>query len=229
MYPFCALVQPEQNLTARICGKLASMVHNSELLPLQEHCWRLALTLTDLWDHDPATLNAGRRDYDFSDAAAWLHLASSVVKVEADTARFDDSIMWCGNAAIFEDARSELYARLVTELTMFMFVWGAFETVAKVIGPEPIPREARDSGGDGLVDRVLYRLRDFEPLPAYAKALQELLAAMTSEPATAGPAVQTYPKHMGPSVHGLHLVRRIRNRFAHGIGGLPLPDVTNSG
>lgn len=195
------------------------------LIDLHEHCWQLSRALAELCQHDPVTLQSGGESWEFGDAAAWLNLASGVSKVEVDTARFDESVMWCGTAARFEDARSGLYSRIAAELTVFMFAWGAFETVAKIVDPPSIPAGERTSGANGLVDRVLYQLRDETPLQEYVATLRELDGLVH-----AGPEFLKFvrqglpPAHIGASGVGLDMVRRVRNGFAHGSTNLPLPE-----
>lgn len=200
------------------------------LLDLQEHCWQLAQVLVELWQHDPVTLEEGGESWEFGDAAAWLNMAAGVSKVEVDTARYDESVMWCGTAAEFEDARSELYSRLAAEITVFMFVWGAFETVARIVEPLSIPPDQRTNGANGLVDRVLFQLRDFAPFDEYNQVLQKLTFLVNRDPNYVRLARQEpRPPHFGVSGIGLDLVRRIRNKFAHGNSILPMPESTNQG
>lgn len=200
------------------------------LIGLQEHCWRLSLVLAELWQHNPVTLEEGSESWEFGDAAAWLNMAAGVSKVEVDTARYDDPVMLCGTAAGYEDARSELYSRLAAELTVFMFVWGAFETVARIVGPPSIPPDQRTNGANGLVDRVLFQLRDFAQFDEYNQVLQELSLLVSRDPNYTRLARQEpMPPHIGASGAGLDLVRRVRNRFAHGSSNLPMPDSTERG
>jgi hypothetical protein len=200
------------------------------LIGLQEHCWQLAQVLAELWQHDPVTLEEGGESWEFGDAAAWLNMAAGVSKVEVNTARYDESVMWCSTAAEYEDARSELYSRLAAETTVFMFVWGAFETVARIVGPPSIPPDQRTNGANGLVDRVLFQLRDFAPFDEYNQVLQELSLLVSRDLNYIRLARQEpKPPHIGVSGAGLDLVRRVRNKFAHGSSNLPMPESTKQG
>lgn len=200
------------------------------LIGLQEHCWQLTQVLAELWQHDPVTLEERGESWEFGDAAAWLNMAAGISKVEVDTARYDESVMWCSTAAEYEDARSEVYSRLAAEITVFVFVWGAFETVARIVGPSSIPPELRANGANGLVDRVLFQLRGFAPFDEYNQVLQELSLVVSRDPNYLRLVRQEpRPPHIGESGVGLDLVRRIRNKFAHGSSNLPMPESTNQG
>lgn len=200
------------------------------LIELQEHCWQLSLVLADLWQHDPVTLEKGGESWEFGDAAAWLNMAAGVSKVEVDTARYDESVMWCSTAADYEDARSELFSQVAAQMTVFMFVWGAFETVARIVGPSSIPPEERTNGANGLVDRVLFQLRSFVPFEEYNQVVQELSSLVSGDPSYVRLTRQgPVPPHIGVSGIGLDVVRRIRNKFAHGSSNLPMPESTSQG
>ena len=58
-----------------------------------------------------------------------LHIASSIEALSANTGYVDDtgSIMYCGSVADFEDMHSELMSQHIKELTIFVWVWIAFE------------------------------------------------------------------------------------------------------
>jgi hypothetical protein len=101
--------------------------------------------------------------------------------------------------------------KVATELAVFSFVWGAFETIAKIVDPASIPKALRTSGADGLVVRVIYGIKDVAPFPAYDTVIAELRSLMCPEPPTKPP---TGPPNMGRSGIGLDVVRRMRNRFA---------------
>lgn len=138
--------------------------------------------------------------------------------------------MWCGTASEYEDARSELYSRLAAEITIFMFVWGAFETVAQIVRPSSIPPDQRTNGANGLVDRILFQLRDFVPFDEYNQVLKELSFLVSRDQYYMRLARQEpMPAHIGASGAGLDLVRRIRNKFAHGESYLPMPESANQG
>lgn len=116
---------------------------NSFQLDLQEHCDLLSRALSELTYLESSGM--------LLLAADWLNLASGVCHVKIQTDRFDESSQYCGGAYRFEHARSILLSRLATHLTIFNFAWGAFETVAKVIDPSPIPVPYRPNGGNSIV------------------------------------------------------------------------------
>ena len=195
-------------------------------LKLQRHCWRLATLLQELWQHDPVTVtNKDGVTFEYSDAAEWLDLASSVEKVDILTGSFDDSVMYCGTAMEYEDARSYCLSLFVGQLTIFTFVWGAFEIVGNIIQPPAIPPQFRKHGENSLVDRLIYLLQTISPLPGYVEALDRLNRAVDQIPEyRKHRRLEPHPAFFGPSGVGIDFVRRVRNQFAHGAARFPQPD-----
>jgi hypothetical protein len=200
----------------------------ARLLDLQEHCEMLSLTLSELWQHDPVTYIRDGATLEFSDAAEWLDLASAVKKVEVLTGGED--VFYCEGVMEYENARSELLSRLATQLTIFQFTWGAFETVATLIGPASIPASLRLKGANGLIHRAVFFLRAIAPVTGYQVVLDELCQLVAREPrydrlVHSG----SLPLHIGRSGVGLDLVRQVRNKFAHGSAQFPRPDESSEG
>jgi hypothetical protein len=195
------------------------------VLGLQEHCYRLAYTVAELWQHDPTTVTEGDEVFEWSTAAEWLDLASSVEKVEVATGRFDESLMWCGTACDYEDARSKLYSQLVAQLTVFSFVWGAFEIITKVIEPASIPKSDRINGANSPTSRLAYFIRSMPTDATHQLVLAQVQHLLARHPAYGSLAAQLQDASaLGPAGQGIDIVRRIRNKFAHGAASLPPPD-----
>jgi hypothetical protein len=156
---------------------------------------------------------------EFNDAAEWLDVAASVCKVEVLTGGED--VIYCETVMDYENARSDLLSHIVTELVVFQFVWGAFETVVKIVGPPP----PSIKGADGLINKAVSFIKDVRPFPAYDELLDEVRCLLKHQPEYAQRLRQDQiPQHMGPSGIGIDFVRQVRNKFAHGAAKLPRPD-----
>ncbi len=202
----------------------------SQLFDLQEHCARLSDVLKALWQQDASTLVKDEEVHRYGAAADWLELAAGVCKVEILTGRFDNSLMYCSSAREYEDARSDLLTRLATELTVFSFAWGAFETVSKLVDPPSIPAGQRSSGANGLIDRVIFFIKPLPSLPAYRTVLSAVERVLSTCPHFATLLQKDrLPSHMGESGVGLDFVRRVRNDFAHESAWRPMPDDCSHG
>lgn len=150
---------------------------------LQRHCWNLSVVLQDIWQQSPKTVtNKDGVIFEWSDAAEWLELAAGVQKVDVLTGAFDQSLMYCGSAMEYEDARSECLSMLVGQITMFIFVWGAFETVGNMINPSSIPAPLRKHGENSLVDRLICLLQSEKPFPVYTRAFDCLNKILNRAP-----------------------------------------------
>jgi hypothetical protein len=194
------------------------------LLGLQEHCEQLSVLLSDLWMHDPVTYSKFGEILEFNDAAEWLDVAASVQKVEVLTGGED--VYYCETVMDYENARSVLLSRVATQLTIFQFTWGAFETVAKIIGPSPVPGK----GGDGLINQIISFIKSVQPFAAYDEALTEMGCLLKRCPEYGKHLRQgTLPRYMGRSGVGIDFVRKVRNKFAHGSARLGMPDSGSEG
>lgn len=199
-----------------------------QLVDIREHCFRLASVLAclELTVKQP---RARERDENVTllDAHEWMQVASSVVSVDVVTGRFDDSIAYCENIWKFEAARSELLSRFITELICFSFTWGSFELVAKLIDPPKIPKSLHVSSS--LVDRTIFFLKSqyepMQPVVLYNTVLDDLRQILNAIPRYDDLSGQFEPQlFIGAAGVGLHVVRRIRNKLAHGALEMPLPE-----
>jgi hypothetical protein len=157
--------------------------------------------------------------------AEWLELAASIGKVDVNTWQYDAYPFMCGLAAEYEDRRSEALTKFVTSLTIFSYVWGAFESVAKILSPSSIPKKLRKNGDDSLTARVAHALRSVEPDGVYRCALANIRCRLACHPEYSS----RFPSNFQPVTEAaagedIELVRIIRNRFAHGTISLPQPD-----
>jgi hypothetical protein len=159
----------------------------------------------------------------WSHASALLKLASSVTGVNLDTARFDDSVAWCSSASDYHFARSELLAELVRELSVFNFIWGAFETVVKIMNLPSVPKS------NSIIDAACHYLnRNFDSMPHvqhYEETVFDLRNLLLIDKQY-GVTEKDFKMgtYIGPSSIGIHVVRRIRNKFAHGTLSIPEPE-----
>jgi len=190
----------------------------SELIDLQEHCYRLSFLIAEL-------PGRSRRNLSWLSAADWLNTAAGIRKVEIDTSRFDETVLWCGPAWDYESKRSKLLTQVGTQLTVFNFVWGGFETVIKVINPPCVPGYVKRRRT--IIDDALFYLKnEYEPTPRvalYDDTLAELRLILKEHPHY--DLDNEFKEHSfsGMSGLGAHIVRIIRNDFAHGSARLPIP------
>ena len=189
---------------------------NSQLIDIQGHCFRLSELLIELGPHA------------FKSAIDWLTIASGVESVQVRTAKYDQSVLYCRGAFEYEKKRSELLSHLATELTIFNFVWGSFESVTKAFSLPSLPKRLKKGDGS-VVDRTIWFLKQHygsEPSLAF---YNDYLCNLC-EYIGCNEYYNKYQKEFKfqnfvdlPGL-GLHIVRKIRNDLAHGSAVMPQPD-----
>jgi hypothetical protein len=218
----------QYSLASIFGGAISVSISHPPVVEIKDHCSVLSELLSALAYQEPARVSSDGETYGWTQPAEWLDLAASITKVDVLTAQGDQSVIMCGRAMDYENDRSELLAQFATSLTVFSFVWGAFESVAKLASPPSIPKEFRKDGNDGLVARVAYAVQSVKPDGVYYCGLANLLARLTRHPEYK----DFVPADLDPVTdanagRGIDLVRRIRNKFAHGAAALPQRDDWN--
>lgn len=163
------------------------------------------------------------------DASDWIFAAASVVKVDAMTAKHDYTVDWCSSAADYEDRRSLVWGRHLTELSIFSLAWSGFECMGKAFLGR---RQLRD----GLLPAVESLIRSRETNEMRNAPLGEQLVAQSKALAHHLEDLQRPARHhlaaldilmLGngcPAVNALNAIRKLRNAFAHGATSMPYPD-----
>ncbi|MDQ5825205.1 MAG: hypothetical protein M3441_13505 [Chloroflexota bacterium] len=196
---------------------------------LEIHSARLASLIAELSVQTPSTsaITRSGEKLDWNDASTLLKLASSIIHMDIDTTRFDDPMMsiMCSNAARYHEAESDLLSKLVLELTKFNFTWGALECVTKIIDPPKVPKRA------SIVDAACnYLKHHYEPrrsLDSYDDAVANLRIVLHQLPyygiTDDDFSLRQPGNFLGISGMGLHIIRKIRNKLAHGTLNFPTP------
>lgn len=203
----------------------AQAVVDEQAIDLSLHCDELAkfFNLIATSKYFCSTTTGSGEELSWDDVSEWLTIAASVENVNLNTARFDNSIWMCSSAADYHDARSALLRNLVTKISIFNFIWGALETVIKIIDPPKVPKT------NSIIDATCgYLKSQFEQTPRLTR-YSELVADLRETLNLAmhfGITDQDFKlqSHIGISGIGLHIVRRIRNKFAHGAMRFPEPE-----
>lgn len=203
----------------------------TELLNLQEHCFLLSCLVSELDTKLRPERSKSGHFSSWLSASDWLLIAAGVEKVEINTSRFDESVMYCGGAWEYEAKRSELLTQMGTRLTSFNFIWGGFETVIKLINPPYVPRNIKKRR-TVIDDAVFYLKNKYEPTPPisqYDETVAQLRLLLRVHPNYHG-LEKEFRIHsfIGISGLGAHIVRIIRNDFAHGSATLPKPNEWSS-
>ena len=177
------------------------------LLPVDEHAWRLECILR--------TLNFDDQEDSWQHICSWLQMASGLDEVNLITEKFESSIGFCSGALTFENERSAMLSNLVKELTIFNFIWGAFESLIETL--EPLITECNIESF-GKVKTACYILRKSKTpiIIGYDESLRKLQSLFNSLITK-----NVNHKHIPYSGKGIYIVSKIRNQYAHGAFSLP--------
>ena len=180
----------------------------SQLIDIQEHCFKLGELLSAL------------HQFEYLVAIDWLDIAAGVESVKVTTAKHDSSLMFCGEAADYQDKRSELLSNLATRLTIFNFVWGSFESVAKVL-----MNQQKGSIVNKSIRFLKQNYSPRSPIAFYEDSLHTL-RELIEDNGSYEVDCQDFELNDLADLNGLglHVVRKIRNDLAHGSAQLPMPD-----
>ncbi|WP_129692336.1 hypothetical protein [Gottfriedia acidiceleris] len=175
--------------------------------PVDEHAWKLGCVLQ--------TLDITDLDEKWYQICSWLQMASSVEQVSLITGKFDSSLAFCSPALHYENERSSMLSNLALEITIFNFIWGAFESLVETL--EPLI-EGCNSKDYGKVSTARYIIRKKRPsvFPGYKESLEKLISLYHS-------LIQNGIDHSSINYYekGIFFVYTIRNKFAHGAYSLP--------
>lgn len=171
---------------------------------------------------------------DFYNVAEWLDMCSGLEKVQISPSKYDESLLYCGNAWAYSASKSELSSKLSTELVHFLFAWGALESLIKSI----VPKKQVESHGkvnalcgflkernlvnllpDGYLseyEHLITLLRECIECIGYKRILSDLKMETQTK--------FSYKSYVDISGIGAYVVSQIRNDFVHGQIRFPEPE-----
>lgn len=200
------------------------------ILSLHDHCYFLATLIGSeeiAFSRYREGLSIDDEVVTWRDVSALLEVGSSIFSVEVVTGINDPGIFYCDPVDDYHSKKSELLTRLVAPFTIFNFVWGSFETLVKIINPPKVPKKLYHSSSP--VDEVIYYLQcnlmQYPSIPYYKEILADLREYINCLPQYRGLLNEFKLKpHMSFNGLGIHVVRKVRNKFAHGIVTVPEPE-----
>jgi hypothetical protein len=146
-------IDPAQQLFSCKCGKPTCVL--GRLRPFRDHIRRLyrAIAVATELQHLPRISDSeeGWQATLFS-----LQMAASVEDAFADTSYVDDSeaIFWCSSAWDSEVLSSEIAAKYVAGLTIFNFLWAAYEATVKAATQDQFVGERTAVRGRRLAEKL---------------------------------------------------------------------------
>lgn len=126
-------------LSACKCGK--PNCRWRALRPFRQHIKRLFQAIAI--KHVRERLASGDPEVSWEATLFSLQMAASLEDASANTAYVDDSdaIVYCGSAWDFEELSSEIAAKYVAGLSIFNFLWSAYENAVKAAAGPQFPRD----------------------------------------------------------------------------------------
>jgi hypothetical protein len=190
------------------------------LQPFREHIARLFRAIVSC-EHENIL------PHDWQAVLYPLQMAASLKDIDADTSYVDEtqSVMLCSGAANYEDAHTDVVRQYVAGLTIFTFLWAAYEAAVQLTRPEHLRGLSKD-GRNGERGRRLFEdfSKEFPPL----RSMQNLnrLAVFFCEKG------QLFEKRLTrlrerykdrDMSFSAELCREFRNFIAHGEDAVPEP------
>ena len=65
----------------------------------------------------------------------WLSMCSELEQVQITPSKYDEGLLYCGNAWDYSVSKSAISSQLTTVLVQFLFAWGALESLIKATVP----------------------------------------------------------------------------------------------
>ena len=162
--------------------------------------------------------------YVWRHVAEWLSVASGIVRVRFDTIRFDEDHGMCSPADEFNAAREQLLQRYVTELTRFTYCWVALECAVDTIAPSKALQR-------GKINGACYYIQQHSPddkgVLYYWDVLDDFRQTLVDSGETNTLKRFRSPSFVSIRSLALYVIYSIRNKFAHGVLHLPIPDSEN--
>ncbi|WP_213775701.1 hypothetical protein [Bradyrhizobium sp. dw_78] len=146
-------IDPATELSALFackCGK--PMCRWRALRPFRDHIKRLFQAISV--KHERERLSSGDPEVTWDATLFSLQMAASLEDASANTAYVDDSdaIVYCDAAWEFEVLSSEIAAKYVAGLSIFNFLWSAYENAVKAAAGTQFPRDKTAVRGRKLAE-----------------------------------------------------------------------------
>jgi hypothetical protein len=151
--------------------------------------------------------------------------------VDVDAGRFDETDFMCRPAFEFNRRHSLHQSLIARELVTFNMIWGSLESAAKLAKAPRVPKALCTSPSQ--IDRILYALKlagdHVAMMPLYRELIGTLIASLQRsslrQSYRLNATIAAQP-HIGWEGFGLHIVRKVRNSFAHGATALDFDQET---
>ena len=155
----------------------------------------------------------------------WLQIAAGIVAIDFSYGRLNQELPFDERPIQEEDAKSATLGPFIRELARFNFIWGALEGLIDILFLPRAPRRERSD-----IDAACFFIKShFRPVPVpfpntYFDLLSELRDSLLDHSHYESLTSQfTLCCHINAFSMGLHVVRKIRNQFAHGVNTFPTP------
>ncbi|AET69790.1 hypothetical protein Desor_4365 [Desulfosporosinus orientis DSM 765] len=177
------------------------------LLGIREHAACLSYLIGDIEGQTKDRLK-------WNQISEWLDIASGIKKVSMNSAIFKCNEM-CSQAWEYDFERDSLLSKIVTQITIFNFVWGALESLIDYVSPKDVPTNRGKV--NAICDYLNENYKVNKPIVLYNDVLAELLVNVKK--------VYHYSEleekfklksFVNLSGVGLQVVYKIRNKFSHG-------------
>lgn len=168
---------------------------------------------------------------EWRNAIEWLSVSSNLESVIISPSKFDDGLLYCGNAWDYAKSKCELHSELSMELLRFHFAWGALESLTNAFVPaKKITEHGRINALCGYLKTC--KLQQFLPI-CYLDEYEHLVAMLRTAGEYQDELIKLnmntetkygYKNYVDSAGIGIYVVYQVRNKFAHGAMQLPEPE-----
>ena len=158
----------------------------------------------------------------FESMVNWFWMASSINNVDFDGIRYDCAFSMCRPAYEYEKEKQTLHARLVNELTIFLYAYSGFESMLNEFSLKKCP------SNKGKINTARFFLQErysenFNSITLYKNLLSVLRELMRKSSLNKYEKYFSIDKCTDINGVGLKIIYKIRNKLAHGDYNFPEP------
>jgi hypothetical protein len=154
--------------------------------------------------------------------AQWFHIANGIKELNYDGIRYDSAFSMCRPAYEYEVERQDLYQRLVTEITLFSYLYSGLEGIISSLNLPKCPSQ------NGKINAAAFYLKNnfsdwSNPIFKYSETVKLCEVMFQHSFDNNYKIISELQSCVGIQSIGLKLLYKVRNKIMHGDFFFPEP------